>query len=92
MSKFVTVEVCADGTLTRANARALNRLGAWCNAFSGSTEAAFVAALFDEQGRAYRIVQAATLTGADKGAHTREVNRSRAAQARRAQRKTAQAA
>lgn len=90
MSKFITIEACTDGTLTRANARALNRvLG---TAFSGSTLVADAEAACAQAGVQVRVVAAASLSGRDKAAHTREVSRSARAQARRVARKTTAAA
>lgn len=89
MSKIVTVEVCANGTLTRANARALNRV--LKTQFSGSTLAADAQAACVAAGVQVRVVAAATLTGKDKAAHTREVTRSRTAQAKRAEARLAAA-
>lgn len=93
MSKIITtatVEVCADGTLTRACARALNR--AHKTGFSGSTPVVEVRAVLACMHVAVREVPAASLAGKDRAAHTREVSRSRKAQARRAARKAGPAA
>jgi hypothetical protein len=91
---MLTIEACADGTITRANARALNRALAPHGAptYSGTTLVADVVAFLDDTDASvpdYRVVYAAALVGADKGAHTREVTRSRKAQARRVARKAA---
>jgi hypothetical protein len=85
MSKIFPVEVTYSGTLTRANARAINRvLG---TAFSGSTPADVAINALQDADIAVRLVPAWALAGADKARHTREVNRSRQAQARRVERK-----
>ena len=79
-----------NGTITRASARAINRvLG---SAFSGVSELDDVVRVCADAGVEYRIVGAASLAGTDKARHTREVTRSRKAQARRAERKAAAAA
>lgn len=82
---FATIETCNDGTITRACARMLNR--AHGTAFSGSTTAVDACVALDNAGVRTRLIPAATLTGPDKARHTREVTRSRKAQARRAERK-----
>lgn len=94
MSAFVQIEVCSDGTITRASARAINRACreagfvecslSGADAFTGAVKA------LDVCGLAYRIVQASALKGANKARHTREVTRSRSAQARREARKAAE--
>lgn len=81
----ITIEACNDGTITRACARAINR--ALATGFSGSTLVDDVLAHMRTaayEGFDFQIVGAASLTGADKARHTREVTRSRKAQARRA--------
>jgi bifunctional N-acetylglucosamine-1-phosphate-uridyltransferase/glucosamine-1-phosphate-acetyltransferase GlmU-like protein len=93
---IITIEACANGTVTRANARTLNRALAKFGAptFSGSAFVADVCAWLDATDCSvpdYRVVWAAALAGTDKGRHTREVNRSVQAQARRAARKHAHA-
>lgn len=91
---MLTIEACANGTITRANARLLNRALAKFGAptFSGTSTVAGVCAWFDASDCAvpdYRVVYAASLAGADKARHTREVTRSTKAQARRVARKAA---
>lgn len=90
MSKFVQVEVCVNGTITRASARVLNR--ACGTNLSGSDTAAIALECAALAGVQVRVVQAASLSGADKGRHTREVTRARNAQARRVERKAVTAA
>lgn len=96
MSKIVvTIEACVNGTITRANARALNRATLamrrahtpGVTPFTGRDEVADVCEILGYLGVECRVVAAASLTGADKARHTREVNRSRNAQARRTERK-----
>jgi len=88
---MLTIEACTNGTITRACARALNR--ALGTAFSGSTLVDDVLAHVHTLGRDdVRVVGASSLTGQDKARHTREVTRSRNAQARRVERKAAEAA
>lgn len=88
MSKFVQVEVCNDGTITRACARALNR--AIGTNLSGSDTVDVALECAEIAGVQVRVVQASALKGADKARHTREVTRSRNAQARREARKAAE--
>jgi hypothetical protein len=89
----VTVEVCVDGTITRACARAVNRafvaagVPAEFPLFSGSSLGDSVVAHASHWGVPVRVVSAASLAGPDKARHTREVTRSRKAQARRMERK-----
>jgi hypothetical protein len=54
--------------------------------FSGTSDAVEVSCALAEAGAKFRVVDAASLAGADKGRHTREVNRSQAAQVRRGDR------
>jgi hypothetical protein len=91
MSKIVTIESCENGTITRACARAINRAlreaGFEARAtLSGSSRIYTACVSLRGTGLEYREVWAAELAGADKGRHTKEVNRSRAAQARRLER------
>jgi hypothetical protein len=87
MSTTVQVEACVNGTITRASARAINR--ATGSSLSGTSH--WVAAInaCAEAGVTYRVVAAASLAGPDKARHTREVTRSRQAQARREARQDA---
>lgn len=96
----LTIEATRNGTITRACARTLNRVICPCGElrtktsscagrFSGSTLVADVVAALEGEGIAYRTVDAASLTGADKARHTREITRSRKAQTAREDRKAA---
>lgn len=90
----IVVEVCANGTITRACARAINRAIAsvpCAPTFSGSSQASAVVSGLEINGFAVRTVAAASLAGADKGRHTREVTRSRKAQEAREVRQAARA-
>lgn len=100
---MLTIEACNDGTITRACARTLNRALAaalpatdsrlgYIADLSGTTPVELVARFLDAHGLAYRVVAAASLTGADKARHTREVTRSRKAQTARVARKAEAAA
>lgn len=85
MSNTIVVEVTRSQTITRANARMLNRkLG---TTMSGSTHVRDALAHIHAQGMTPRLVDAATMSGTDKARHTREVTRSRKAQASREARK-----
>lgn len=85
MNSTVQVEVCVNGTITRASARAINR--ATGSSLSGSSTAAQAVVACHSAGVTVRYLAAASLSGADKGRHTREVTRSRKAQAARTERK-----
>lgn len=86
MSNTVTIEACANGTITRACARALNR--AIGTQLSGSDTVEIALACAEIAGVQVRVIPAAQLKGSDKARHTREVTRSRNAQARREARKS----
>jgi hypothetical protein len=100
MTKIITLEVTNSGTLTRVAARVLNahlrKTGsALAGEFSGSTAWTSVDdALTREDlgGAEIDYVPATSLTPAQKGAHTKVVNASRRAQARREARKAAEVA
>lgn len=91
----ITIEVCHDGTITRACARTVNaRIRELAKRgfdlepyWSGKSDAHALACELDDAGIEFRMVDAVALAGADKARHTREVNKSRAAQARRQARK-----
>lgn len=86
----ITIETCNNGTITRASARALNRALAATDSWmrvSGSSTVAVALGFAQARGVQVRTVDAATLAGPDKARHTREVTRSRKAQAARTARK-----